>query len=210
MPSSVVLRAGAGAVTSDATRPTSDEDLARRARDGSSDAFSALVQRFERPLLRFLSIRTGRLEDSEELVQETFLRAWHNLDRYDPARRFATWLYTIAKRLAISHQRRERPAALGAETLAERAGTEPDPESSASAHEEHLELWGLATRVLGAEERSALWLRYGEDLTPAEIAEVLGRRQVTVRVLLFRAREKLARHIDAERAAAWPTDGGSR
>jgi len=191
-------------------RAASDEELARRAREGSSDAFSALVQRFERPLLRFLCLRTGRVEDSEELVQETFLRAWHNLERYDPTRRFATWLYTIAKRLAISHQRRSRGAQLGVEALSDRAAAEPDPHTSASEREESLELWSLAARVLGQEERSALWLRYGEDLTPAEIAQVLGRRQVTVRVLLFRAREKLARHFDAGDTDAQGMVGGSR
>ncbi len=189
--------------------PASDEELARRAREGSREAFALLVQRFEGPLLRFLRVRTGRWEDSEELAQETFLRAWHSLQRYDPARRFATWLYTIAKRLAISHHRRERPA-LGTETLSEPVASEPDPEASASAREEGHELWSLAARVLGVEERTALWLRYGEDLTPAEIAPILGRRQVTVRVLLFRAREKLARHLEQLGAPGAPDDGGTR
>jgi RNA polymerase sigma-70 factor (ECF subfamily) len=207
----MMLGAGASAaVAGEPVRAASDEELARRAREGSRDAFSALVQRFERPLLRFLCIRTGRVEDSEELVQETFLRAWHNLERYDPTRRFATWLYTIAKRLAISHQRRERGALLGAEALAEHPGAEPDPQSSASEREESLELWSLAARVLGQEERSALWLRYGEDLTPAEIAQVLGRRQVTVRVLLFRAREKLARGFESPETDTQGMVGGPR
>lgn len=201
---SAILRAGSlplEAASAMTGSPASDEDLARRARAGSREAFAQLVRRYERPLARFLWVRTARQEDAEELVQETFLRAWSQLERYDPTRRFATWLFTVARRLAISRRRRERGGALGEEALAQCASAEPDPEASASREEESLELWSLATRVLRAEERSALWLRYGEDLSTAEIAAVLGRRQVSVRVLLFRAREKLAGHLAHARPA---------
>ena len=65
-------------------------------------------------------------------------------------------------------------------------------------------LWDLAARVLSEEQRDALWLRYAEDLPPLEIARVLDRRPSTVRVLLFRARARLAEHLPAPDAATTP------
>ena len=200
MSTSAVLRLGKERLQRDENeRPASDEELARRARDGSEAAFALLVDRFQRPLYQFLWVRTSRPEDAEELVQETFLKAWRNLQRYDPTRRFATWLYTVAKRLAISHHRKDRGTMTAVEDVFEDCECAlPRPEEMVSADEERLELWSLAKRVLGEEERSALWLRYGEDLSPGEIATILGRRRVSVRVLLFRAREKLARRLEDE------------
>ena len=65
--------------------------------------------------------------------------------------------------------------------------------------EERSRVWELAERVLTEDQRSALWLRYAEDLSVQEIAEVLGRRATTVRVLMFRARQKLAEHLEPAR-----------
>ena len=67
-----------------------------------------------------------------------------------------------------------------------------DPAGEVDRRDEGFHAWALAARILRRDERSALWLRYAEDLAPVEIARILGRPGVSVRVLLFRAREKLA------------------
>ncbi len=90
--------------------PPSDEELARRAQQGCAASFEQLVRRFQVPVLQFLRQRTGAVE-AEDLVQETFVRAYENLHHYRRTWRFATWLFTIARRVSINHHRRARPMA---------------------------------------------------------------------------------------------------
>jgi RNA polymerase sigma-70 factor (ECF subfamily) len=171
----------------------SAEELARDARAGSSPAVEELVRRFERPLHRFLCLRTGSAEDAEELTQDSFVRAWQRIGRYDPRRSFAAWLYTVARRLAASRARvvkRTRPL----ESAPEPAHTQ-DPPGLLGAREERENLWATARRLCPADAVTALWLRHAEELSVTEIARVLGRREATVRVLMFRARTKLAEHV---------------
>ena len=97
---------------------SSEAALARRAASGQSDAFGELVRRYEAPLFRFLLLRCSSREDAEELCQESFLRAWSRIDMYDPRRRFSTWLFTLAHRLAVSRLRAAPPPA-------ERASSSP-------------------------------------------------------------------------------------
>ena len=158
-------------------------------------AFEELVRRLEGPLFGFLTVRVGNAADAEELTQDAFLRAWTKLDRYDSRWRFSTWLFTIAKRLAVSRARVRRPDVLQDEVLAN-LPDENDPVESAANREESTNVWRLAAELLSGDQRSALWLRYAEGLSNQEIARILGKKRVTVRVLLFRARETLAKAIE--------------
>ena len=150
-----------------------------------------LVERFERSLFNFLNMRVGNPDDAEELTQETFLRAWQQIARYDSRWMFSTWLFTLGKRLAASRYRKLTLRASADEGLPDLSGGE-DPHSAASRSEESSNLWAIASRVLSPDQRSALWLRYAEELSIKQIARVLGKRETTVRVVLFRARERLA------------------
>jgi RNA polymerase sigma-70 factor (ECF subfamily) len=194
---------GSGAIQAGARAPAagalelSAEALAERARSGDVASFEALVARFERPLQHFLFLLTGRSHDAEELAQETFLRAWRNLARFDPERRFATWLFTLARRLAAS---RARAAPVPTHELVREtpdASRAADPAAALLEQDERMGLWEIAARVLPADQRAALWLRYGVELEIDEIAHALARPRVTVRVHLFRARTALARHLAA-------------
>jgi len=180
-----------------ARRQTSAEALAREAQGGSVHAFEQLVERFEGPLYNYLCVRTGNASAAEDLTQESFLRAWQRLSYYDPRWRFSTWLYTLAQRLAVSahRSRGKEPTVRGDEALHDvRAGV--DPSAEVEARDEGRALWDLAAKVLREEERSALWLRYAEDLSVDEIARILGRPGVTVRVWLFRGRERLGEALE--------------
>ena len=83
-----------------------DEELARDARAGSRRSFEELACRYKRRLFVYLRPRLGSDEDAEDMVQDTFLKLYRNIDRYDPAYRFSTWLYTSANRLAIDSFRK--------------------------------------------------------------------------------------------------------
>jgi RNA polymerase sigma-70 factor (ECF subfamily) len=175
---------------------TSNEELACRAQAGSKECFGELVRRLDGALYNFLLMRTSNPQDAAELCQEAFLRAWQKLERYSTDWKFSTWLFTMAHRLAISHFRGARPRVEG-EAALEGIGQDLDPARTLSVREQAGHLWSLAARVLNPDQRSALWLRYGEDLSIEEVARVLGRGPSTVRVQLFRARERLAQHLSA-------------
>jgi RNA polymerase sigma-70 factor (ECF subfamily) len=180
----------------------SAEDLVRRARTGSSAAFGELVARYESVLFNFLLRRTSSAEDAEEIAQDAFVRAWQKIDSYDARWKFSTWLFTLARRLAATRMRSSSSSdglsSQGHEALAG-VPVHADPGLDLTRTEERTNLWSIVDRVLDADQRSALWLRYAEDLTVAEIAEVLGRSSVSVRVMLFRARAKLEQHLEPPR-----------
>jgi RNA polymerase sigma-70 factor (ECF subfamily) len=181
-----------------------DEELAREARAGSRRSFDELARRYKRRLFVYLRPRVGSDQDAEDLVQETFLKLYRNIAGYEPAFKFSTWLYTVAGRLAIDAYRKGASGRF--ETEAERDVDVPDPAARPEGATGVSELWETA-RTLGGDRYRVLWLRYGEDLSVEEIAAVLGRSKIAVRVLLHRARTCLAGRLGpgaspAARAAA--------
>lgn len=169
----------------------SDEELASRIAEGSRSLFEELVSRYSMRLFYFLRHRAETDSDIEDLVQETFLKAFKSIDRFDPEWKFSTWLYTIASREAISRYRSNRKMKY---TPVETSSI-PDPEESVIRKEESQNLWELASS-LPEKEYEALWLHYAEDMSIKEIARITKKKSSTVRVLLYRARLKLAERIN--------------
>ncbi|MFG0330603.1 MAG: RNA polymerase sigma factor [Phycisphaerales bacterium] len=186
----------------------SDEELAVQAQDGSREAFGLLFDRFSPRLFNFLLRRVGDAAIVEELTQEAFLRAWQAIDRYDSRWRFSTWLFTIGSRLASNHRRTAGRFMTNGE-FNRFSGDDHRPEHIASAREERGQIWRLAEETLTEEQLAALWLRYAEDLPIAEVARVLDKTNVTVRVMLFRARQALAARM-AEKNKSSERNGGRR
>ena len=199
---------GDGASAIDRPDAVAEAALVERARAGSLPSFTALVRAYQPRLFNFHRRRVGCPEDAADLTQETFIRAWQQLHRYDARWRFSTWIYTIATRLSINHlQAGTRRRRLHDAAPAPDGPT--DPADDVARHDGTGRLWPLVRRHLSPEAQTALWLRYVEDLSIAEIARVLGRTRVATRVLLFRARERLAGHLeprgdDAPRTAPAP------
>jgi RNA polymerase sigma-70 factor (ECF subfamily) len=185
-----------------ATAP-SDEELACRAQGGCVASFEELARRFQGPLLHFLR-NLGAGADAEDLLQDTLVRAYTNLHRYDSRWRIATWLFTIARRLWLNHRRRpDRCSGSGPlETFSSRGR---EPSQAVADEEDRQRLWGVAARVLSEDEQAALWLFYVEEMTGREIAAVLNRSWAGVKTLLFRARRRmLAALREAEPGRAPP------
>ena len=138
-----------------------DEELALAAQGGCRASFEQLVRRYQVPLTHFLRQRASAHE-AEDLVQDTFLRAYENLYRYRPAHRFRTWLFTIARRLNFNRMRKRRPAA-DSDLL--RWLASPVRTAEAVADEEsRRKLWQTAAEVLSYRQWTALWLYYVEDM----------------------------------------------
>jgi len=177
-----------------------DDDLAliETCRAGKTEAFAWLVERYKKMVFSLTYRMTGNRWDAEELAQEAFVRAFRRLADFDAKRRFATWLYTIALNLCRDRAKRKRIAAVPidapigrARSLLDRlAGTAPDPERQLAAKEDEAfvqhSLMGLP-----AGQKEVLILRVQQDLSYAEIAEVLNIPVKQVKARLHRARRKL-------------------
>jgi RNA polymerase sigma-70 factor, ECF subfamily len=179
------------------------EACAQCARERDCKAcFEELVRRFEMPLLHFLTRRLGSRHDAEDLLQETFLVAYRNLHRYRSPWRFSTWLFTIANRLAVSSRRRRCLPTLGDGGLIEPACAN-DPRAAAQGNEMRGKLWDAARQILEPDAFTAVWLSYVESMSAVDIGQVLGRNANAVRILLHRARARLAEQL----GPAWKLRG---
>jgi RNA polymerase sigma-70 factor (ECF subfamily) len=176
----------------------SDEELACQTQAGSSACFAELVGRYEQRLLRFLIQRTHHVQDAEDLLQDTFARAYQRIDSYDPTWKVSTWLFTIASRLACSFHRKASAKPL-LEPGQQASGC-PDPSAIAARNEERENLWALAAQVLSVNQYTALWLRYAEEMSVKEISRVMKKTQSHVKVLLFRGRGGLGRRLQRSEA----------
>ncbi len=169
--------------------PDAQRMLAFRAGDDS--AFDALYERWSRPLLHFVERMVGDAGTAEELVQETFLRVYRARERYEPKARFSTWLYRIATNLALNELARPRR-----KHAHDGAATDELREGAASAERvvgsrrvgEQVE---AALQQLPERQRVALWLCAVEERSHAEIAEVLGASEKSVKALVHRGRAAL-------------------
>jgi len=178
-----------------------DEELARRAQEGSTVSFGELVDRYEARLKGYLRRRIGSAADVDDLTQEALVRAWRSLARFDPDRRFSTWLFTIATRITTDHFRAVKRERLKHERLAHESAPLANPEPSDG---KRADLWDVAESVLSEEQLSGLWLRYAGDMAIEDIATVLGKSNVATRVMLFRARERLAKALQDDETPAEP------
>jgi len=174
-----------------AVKHLSDEELASKVATGSRSSFEELVSRYSSRLFYFLRHRFKTEQDTEDLIQETFLKAFRNIDRFNPERKFSTWLYTIAIRQAISRFRSEKKRS----TSLDPSPSPPNPQDIVIQKEESQNIWYLASE-LGKKQYEALWLHYGEDMPIKDMARILNKTPITVRVLLHRARLNLGKRMD--------------
>lgn len=172
-------------------RGLSSEELAGRAKRGCQASFTELVRRYAPRLQTFLCRRNRNDHEVEDMVQDTLVKAYRNLDRYDDSWRFSTWLFTIAGRVAVSRHRRKQPELDGLDPQVQMLA----PDEAADRQEQRESLWAMAAELPAGQYR-ALWLRYGEDMSMKEIAAAMGKSQVCIKVSLYRARVSLARRLN--------------
>lgn len=180
-----------------------DADLVRRCLSGDQRACRDLVRRYERPVYSVLMRVVRRSEDAEDLVQETFVKVFKALDRYDPERPFAAWIFTIASRLAIDHFRRRRVQTVSLNVSDPGSGEERTmdvedpglkPDEITSNAEEELQTSTLIDS-LPEHYRIVVLLRHQQDLSYEEIAEALHLPLGTVKARIHRARALLKDRI---------------
>lgn len=175
----------------------------RKARRGDDQAFAALVRAVQRPVYG-LCLRLLRTEaEAAEVAQETFLRAYQHLDRYDESRPFDLWVLTIARNLCLDILRRR--SKLRTEDVDDHAQALPSGEASleekAIAKQERQSL-EEAMATLSVDDREVLALYYVQKRTTKEIALVMNVAPGTIMARLFRAREKLRQRMQPREDAA--------
>jgi RNA polymerase sigma-70 factor, ECF subfamily len=189
-------------MTAENTQPWVEE--VRRARRGDSSAFAALVRGLQRPVYG-LCLRLLRSDaEATEVAQETFLRAYQHLERFDDARPFDLWILTIARNLCLDILRRRQKVQMEdvephALTL---ASHEANSEEQAIDRQQRRSLED-AMGTLSDDDREVLALYYVQKRTTKEIAVIMGVAPGTIMARLFRAREKLRTRMNqAEQGAA--------
>lgn len=167
--------------------------LIARATAGDQAAFGALVERYQNAIYNLAYRMLGSPEEAEDAAQEIFVRVYRQLARYDAERRFSTWVLTIATNYCIDQLRRRRMQLVPLEQIVPWARSrETGPEGQSLDREARDELQGLL-RELPEKYRAVLILRYWQDLSCAEIAEILKLPEGTVKTQLHRARKALGR-----------------
>jgi RNA polymerase sigma-70 factor (ECF subfamily) len=151
------------------------------------------VERFHRPVYRFCW-RLLRSSDAEDLVQDTFVRAFVHFERFDPARPVLPWLIAIARRLCLDLLRRRKVMAK-VETMPVSGPPAPGPEGEASLREQHGRL-ERALDDLGEGPREAIVLFHIEGMSYRDIAAALEVPMGTVMTWLHRGRAQLKQTVE--------------
>ncbi len=177
-----------------------DAELLARIRNGAVDDFAELVRRHQGRVFATLHRYERDPHRLEDLAQETFLKAWRALDRFDGRAPLEHWLARIAVRVALDHLRRQkrRPAEvalseLGQEALEWLGADEPRPAPDAPAAAELLD---VAMSRLSPADRVVLTLLELEERSVKDIAQLLGVSAVAVRVRALRARRRLRHALE--------------
>lgn len=187
----------------------SDAAAVAQARAGDSDAFRVLVERHGRSVFRLAFRMTGNESDAEDIVQETFLRAYRQLDKFDWRASFSTWLYRIAANCSLDlirsrKRRQERQTSVAGETeepVLSLPSGDPAPDRLAFSGEVQ-QLLGPALNRLSPMERSAFVLRHYEGMCMEEIGKALGVQAGAAKHSVFRAVQKLRRALEPAVSAA--------
>ncbi len=179
------------------TGGTADEDRFDVARvvSGDTEAFAVLIDRHQGRIVSHLTRLIGR-NDAEDLTQDTFVRAYQAIDRYDPTYPFRGWLLVIASRLAANHAAKRRERLLGDHSDAFAADHDPAKQvSEADAADDLQRRLDLALQQLPSESRVLYELRFRQQLSPGELANHFGISENALKVRVHRLRAQLAARL---------------
>jgi RNA polymerase sigma-70 factor, ECF subfamily len=168
------------------------QKLVKEAATGNSDSFGRLYDEYAGPLFNFILSRIRHKAVSEDILHTVFLKAWNSIPSYKPSRvaKFSTWLYQIANYTIIDHWR-TRKETVELEKMENLSQFAHDPK----LYETYDFLW-MAMAQLPDDYRTALQLRFMEDLGIQEAAYVMGKSDVGMRVLQHRALKALRKILN--------------
>lgn len=160
---------------------------------GSEKAFTSLVETYQRPVYNLCYRMLGDPDEAEDISQETFLRVYKNITKYDAKRSFSTWLLSIAAHLCIDQLRKRRMTLISMDTGTENEPVDhtPGPDATYFRKEDQQRIQALIN-TLNPQDRAAVVMYYWYDFSYDEIAHSLSMTPSAVKSRLHRARLSMA------------------
>ena len=180
--------------------------LAKLSRGGDRRAFAELVELYKDKIYHLGYRMLNQKQEAEDVVQETFLRVYTNLERYDENQKFSTWIYRIATNLCIDRLRKRKPSYSIDAEMTDGEGTDwhailaskdlgPDEELILSETQTNIR---EAIQTLPDKYKAVVILRYLHDMSLQEIGEVLDMPVTTIKTRVHRGREFLRKKLQSE------------
>jgi RNA polymerase sigma-70 factor (ECF subfamily) len=171
----------------------SESEWLRNAQKGDSQAFTCLVETYERPVYNLCYRMLGNAQDAEDAAQETFLRAYKSLKRYDPERPFSTWLLSIAAHYCIDQIRKRKVNLVSIEELPipDLPESSPGIETSLGRKEEQARIRSVLG-ILDPTDRAAIVMYYWYDFSYEEICQALSLTTSALKSRMHRSRRAMA------------------
>ena len=175
------------------------QQLIERVLGGDASAFEHLFNRYRDSIFQLYLQKTGgNIDDSNDLLQETFVKIYLNLQRYSDQYTFGQWIYTIARNTFIDYVRRKRDDTVSIDRLREASGistwNEPNPEERMITHQNRARIEAFLDRM-SPRYKELIELRFFKEYSYEEIASHLNLPMGTVKTQIHRAREQLCRFI---------------
>ncbi|OOE08988.1 RNA polymerase sigma factor SigW [Fictibacillus arsenicus] len=174
-------------------------NMVAQVKKGDQEAFEGIVDLFKDKIYRHCYRMVGNGHEAEDLAQETFLRAYRNISKYNNEFKFSTWIFRIATNLCIDRLRKKKPdyyldaevpGTDGATMYSQLSSEEPLPEQVVTENERWHELQEEIMK-LPEKYRTAIVLKYVEDLSLEEISHIMDIPVPTVKTRIHRGREAL-------------------
>jgi len=172
-----------------------DDELLARSIRGDAEAFGDLYERYLVSIYRYIYARIGEVREAEDLTETVFVKAWHALPKFKRSKAsFRTWLYRVAHNLLVDHYRtRKEEVELPENGRLTSSSPSPEEEVIATERSEHL---AAGIRRLNPQHQEILTLRFINEMSHEEAAQVMDKSVGAVRVLQHRALKALQEQLD--------------
>lgn len=186
-----------------------DSQLITMYLEGNPKAFESLVNRYAQMIYRFTLKLVGNKEEAHDITQETLIKAWKSIKKFDKKRNFKTWIFTIAQRTSIDSLRKRKDVNISSMDNDE-SGVEmniPDNElmpDELFERQENVELIQKALETISIEEKTIILLHNGEEMTFDDIAEILNKSINTIKSKYRRSLITLKDYIIKQNAPKQP------
>jgi RNA polymerase sigma-70 factor, ECF subfamily len=173
-----------------------DRQLVQTIREGDADAFEVLVRRKTSKVYALCYRIIGNGEDAKDIAQLVFIKLWENLEKYDTAYAFDTWLYRMVTNVAIDFMRNRQSRDNAVNSNLRLVKTSTDAEQTVVVQRKEVEhVFNDISDVLSPKQKTIFVMNQMDDLPSAEIAKILGCRESTVRNHLFNARKLMQQQL---------------
>lgn len=175
----------------------SDEEIVRLVQNGKIEEYGEIVKKYDVQLFRYIKrVVNQEDEEVEDLLQNTFIKSFENIQGFDVKKKFSSWIYRIAHNICIDYFRQKKMVKLNVEDQEEWLGSGEKLIEELEIEKEEKKKIGEAVKRLEVKYREVVWLYYFEDKSYDEISDILHIQRSNVGVMLNRAREKLKKILN--------------